>query len=153
MDSNEVVIRLASITPGECEQLLIDYLSNKLKLLLLIERDEYLPLAQNYFELGLTSLKLQEFKQDIESDINITVSLEVFFNNPTIASLVTYLQSVVLKDYFPKSTVLVNNGDSASETSYTTNLEEFVFTDCGDYEFNEQVILERALKSFGLSDS
>ncbi|MFB2772491.1 acyl carrier protein [Pelatocladus sp. BLCC-F211] len=152
MDSNEVVIRLASVTPGECEQWLIDYLSNKLKLLLLIEWDEYLPLAQNYFELGLTSLKLQQFKQEIESDINITVSLEVFFNNPTIASLVTYLQSVVLKDYFPRSAVLGNNGESRSETSYTTNLEEFVFTDFGDYEFNEQVILEGVLKSLGLSD-
>ena len=152
MNSNKVIAQLERIVPAEREQWLVDYLFNKLKLLLLIDQGEYLPPTQNYFELGLTSLKLEEFKQEIESELDRTAGVEIFFNNPTVASLVAHLRNVVLKGYFPTSNVLVDGGESRSEMSYANNLQDLVFNDFSDSKFNEQDILDRALKSLGLSN-
>jgi acyl carrier protein len=149
----KIIVQLERIASTEREQWIIDYLLSKLKLLLMIDLDEHLPQNQNYFELGITSLQLQEFKQEIECDLDKTVNIEVFFNNPTINDLVAHLRNVTLKDYFTKEKDDMSDCRNLSaEESYTTNSPEFIFNNLDDSVLDEKDILERALNSLGVND-
>ncbi|MFI1863689.1 acyl carrier protein [Streptomyces jumonjinensis] len=58
---------------------------------LLMEPDEELPLEVSYFDLGLTSLRLTEIKQNLEILLDLTIDATVLFNRPTVEQLVEYL--------------------------------------------------------------
>ncbi|MBT3040609.1 MAG: acyl carrier protein [Candidatus Thiodiazotropha sp. (ex Ctena orbiculata)] len=91
---------LVSVDITEREQKLADYIVSKFKSLLLIEHDEELPFDQNYFELGLTSLQIEQLKQEFEADFDVAITPTVFFNNPTLQGLVTHLRDHVLNGFF-----------------------------------------------------
>ncbi|OJF16112.1 Acyl carrier protein [Couchioplanes caeruleus subsp. caeruleus] len=49
--------------------------------------EETLPLDANYFDLGLTSLRVTEIKQRLEEKLGCEVDAAVLFASPTIADL------------------------------------------------------------------
>ncbi len=58
--------------------------------LLLVEGEE-LSMDTNYFDLGLTSLRLTEIKQRLEDTLGIAIDATVLFNQPTVDDLIEYL--------------------------------------------------------------
>lgn len=56
--------------------------------------DEELDAAQNYFDLGMTSLGIAEIKQKLESHLGVEVSETDFYNNPTVGLLRAHLAEV-----------------------------------------------------------
>jgi acyl carrier protein len=65
--------------------------------LLMTEDDEdELPVDQSFFDLGLTSLRLMEIKQRVESILRVEISATALFNFPTVTRLVDYLLDEVL---------------------------------------------------------
>lgn len=61
---------------------------------------ETLPLDESFFDLGLTSLSVEEVKQRLESSLACRVDAEVLFNHPTVQHLVAHLQAGPLADLF-----------------------------------------------------
>lgn len=65
--------------------------------LLMSERDE-LPLDENYFDLGLTSLRASEIKQRLEAEFQCEFDTSVLFGNATVRQIIDFLAGVVLAD-------------------------------------------------------
>jgi acyl carrier protein len=65
---------------------------------------EVLPLDESFFDLGLTSLSVEEVKQRLESSLACRVDAEVLFNHPTVQHLVAHLQAGPLADLFGAAT-------------------------------------------------
>jgi len=65
--------------------------------LLMSERDE-LPLDENYFDLGLTSLRASEIKQRLEAEFQCEFDTSVLFGNATVRQIIDFLAGVVLSD-------------------------------------------------------
>ncbi|MES9520380.1 acyl carrier protein [Streptomyces capoamus] len=63
---------------------------------LLMSEDEDVPLDQNYFDLGLTSLRVTEIKQRLEAQLGCAIDTAVLFAVPTLGRLVEYLQTEIL---------------------------------------------------------
>ena len=71
---------------------------------LLVSPDEHLPLEENLFELGLTSLKTAEVKQELEAKLGLEIEVSVLFSQPTVQQLLTYLVEA-LPDLFAPAPV------------------------------------------------
>ncbi|UQU63851.1 acyl carrier protein [Couchioplanes caeruleus] len=67
---------------------------------LLMTPDEALPADANYFELGLTSLRVTEIKQNLEEKLGCEVDAAVLFASPTVADLTDNLVAA-LPGLFP----------------------------------------------------
>ncbi len=67
--------------------------------LMLADRDD-LPLDESFFDLGLSSLRLVEVKDRLESLLGRTISANALFNRPTVERLLEYLRERVLADLF-----------------------------------------------------
>ncbi len=65
--------------------------------LLMSERDE-LPLDENYFDLGLTSLRVSEIKQRLEAEFQCEFDASVLFGNATVRQIIDFLAGIVLSD-------------------------------------------------------
>ncbi|KJK53007.1 hypothetical protein UK14_07530 [Streptomyces sp. NRRL F-4428] len=52
---------------------------------------ETVPLDQNYFDLGLTSLRATEIKQRLEAGLGVTIDTSVLFGSPTVDRLLDHL--------------------------------------------------------------
>ncbi|MFI9306387.1 acyl carrier protein [Streptomyces triculaminicus] len=57
----------------------------------LLMGDEDLPLDSNFFELGLTSLRLMNIRRSLEERLVLDIDTTVLFNSPTIEQLVDHL--------------------------------------------------------------
>ncbi|MEV5882340.1 acyl carrier protein [Streptomyces sp. NPDC052020] len=68
----------------------------ELRTALLMSADEDVPLDQNYFDLGLTSLRVSEIKQRLEAQLGCAIDTAVLFAVPTLGRLVEYLQDEIL---------------------------------------------------------
>ncbi|MDO0925247.1 acyl carrier protein [Streptomyces sp. TG1A-8] len=75
----------------EIESLVIE----KFRTVLLMEESEDLPLDISYFDLGLTSLRLTEIRQSLEQILDLSINVNVLFNEPTIAHLVDHLTQAI----------------------------------------------------------
>ncbi|KOU65944.1 hypothetical protein ADK96_15945 [Streptomyces sp. IGB124] len=53
--------------------------------------DETVPLDENYFDLGLTSLRATEIKQRLEAGPGVTIDTSVLFGSPTVDRLLDHL--------------------------------------------------------------
>lgn len=93
---DSIINMLTAADTVEREQRLSEYVVGKFKSLLLIEDDEDLSFDQNYFDLGLTSLQIEQLKQEIEADFETAINPAVFFNNPTIYGLIAHLRDQIL---------------------------------------------------------
>jgi acyl carrier protein len=68
----------------------------ELRTALLMSEGEDVPLDQNYFDLGLTSLRVSEIKQRLEAQLGCAIDIAVLFAVPTLGRLVEYLQDEIL---------------------------------------------------------
>lgn len=62
-----------------------------LKDVLLMDDTEELPVDISYFDLGLTSLRLTEIRQSLEQLLDLSINVNVLFNEPTVSHLVDHL--------------------------------------------------------------
>ncbi|WP_030767205.1 acyl carrier protein [Streptomyces sp. NRRL F-2664] len=58
---------------------------------LLMTGDETVPLDENYFDLGLTSLRATEIKQRLEAGLGVSIDTSVLFGSPTVDRLLDHL--------------------------------------------------------------
>jgi acyl carrier protein len=72
--------------------------------LLMSDHDE-LPLDANYFELGLTSLRVTEIKQRLEAQLGAEIDASVLFSSPTVGQLMTHLTTAGLPRLFRTAAV------------------------------------------------
>ncbi|MER5554052.1 acyl carrier protein [Streptomyces sp. NPDC002793] len=63
----------------------------KFKAVLLMDESENLPVDISYFDLGLTSLRLTEIRQSLEQLLDLSINVNVLFNEPTVNHLVDHL--------------------------------------------------------------
>lgn len=104
-----ICAQLSELSWGECRDVLEDLVIAEFKSVLLMPEAEQLPLATNYFDMGLTSLRLTEIRQRLEDVLDIGIDATVLFNSPTIDDLLTYLS-----DRLSADAVAVNSGLSGS---------------------------------------
>jgi acyl carrier protein len=67
--------------------------------LLMTEQDELL-LDENYFDLGLNSLRVVEIKTGLEELLGREVDVGLLFSQPTVQQLLRHLAEGVLADLF-----------------------------------------------------
>jgi hypothetical protein len=79
---------------------------------LLMTDDEDLPLTESYFELGFTSLRITEIKQNLEALLGCGISTTLLFNQPTVTHLMDHLTTEV----FPELTSTVALTSTADST-------------------------------------
>ncbi|MFE7902005.1 acyl carrier protein [Streptomyces sp. NPDC057424] len=63
----------------------------RFKAVLLMDESEDLPVDISYFDLGLTSLRLTEIRQSLEQLLDLSINVNVLFNEPTVNHLVDHL--------------------------------------------------------------
>ncbi|MEU1484168.1 acyl carrier protein [Streptomyces sp. NPDC005752] len=63
----------------------------RFKAVLLMTESEDLPVDISYFDLGLTSLRLTEIRQSLEQLLDLSINVNVLFNEPTVNHLVDHL--------------------------------------------------------------
>lgn len=62
---------------------------------LLMDEDEELALDASFFDIGLTSLRLMDVKQNLERELDLDIDATALFNQPTIEQLVEYLSGIL----------------------------------------------------------
>jgi acyl carrier protein len=82
---------LSELSRDDCRDVLEDLLVAEFKRVLLMPEDEQLSLDTSYFDIGLTSLRLTEIRQQLEDALDISIDATVLFNRPTIEDLLAYL--------------------------------------------------------------
>ncbi|MFI9024017.1 acyl carrier protein [Streptomyces sp. NPDC053560] len=75
-------------------------LSREFKACLLMAEEEEFPREENFFDLGLTSLRVMELKQRMETLLRCEISSNVLFNSPNLARLAEHLATDVLPGLF-----------------------------------------------------
>lgn len=70
--------------------------------LLMTEQDE-LPLDENYFQLGLNSLRAVEIKSRLEELLGRELDTATLFSQPTVRQLLDHIAAEVLADLFPSA--------------------------------------------------
>jgi acyl carrier protein len=98
--SGQAIKTLKKTHISERRQWLKNYLYGKFSKLLLMAPGETFPIQQNYFDLGITSLQIEELKQDLEADLDCAVNPGIFFNNPTIEGLIAHICNDLLQSLF-----------------------------------------------------
>jgi len=83
--------RLRELPRGELAEEIETLVLRRFKTVLLMDESEDLPLDISYFDLGLTSLRLTEIRQNLEQLLDLSINANVLFNEPTIAHLVDHL--------------------------------------------------------------
>lgn len=70
---------------------------------LLMTDEDLLPMDENYFSLGVTSLSLMEIKERLELRLGAPISAATLFNHPTIEQFIDHLTDDVLAEVFTRS--------------------------------------------------
>lgn len=92
--------RLAALPRSERRDALEALVVAEFKITLLMTGDDELPMDGSLFDLGLTSLRLTEVKQRLDTLLGRTISANSLFNRPTVAALMTHLTDEVLPELF-----------------------------------------------------
>ena len=92
--------RLAALPRSERRAALATLVVGELREVLQMEPTEALPLDESFFDLGFTSLSLEEMKQRLEETLGCHIDAEVLFNHPTVADLLAHLESGPLSTLF-----------------------------------------------------
>ncbi|WP_405778558.1 acyl carrier protein [Streptomyces sp. NBC_00859] len=88
--------QLRSLSRPERRSRIEDLARTEFRTALLMSEGQDVPLDQNYFDLGLTSLRVTEIKQRLETQLGCAVDTAVLFAVPTLGRLVEYLQDEIL---------------------------------------------------------
>jgi acyl carrier protein len=73
-------------------QLLADGVADEMRAVLQMAPNEALPADQSFFDLGFTSLGVEEMKQRLEERLACRIDAEVLFNHPTLGDLLDHLK-------------------------------------------------------------
>lgn len=92
--------RLADVPRAERRNVLEAIVVAEFRTALLFDDGEPMPLDANYFELGLTSLRATEIKQQLEARLGCEVGTSQLFGSPTVRQLVDHLATGPLADLF-----------------------------------------------------
>ncbi|MBO0656308.1 acyl carrier protein [Streptomyces triculaminicus] len=82
---------LRELPPHEFRKALEVLVAEEFKSALYMEEDEDLPLDVGFFDLGLTSLRLSDIKQTLETRVGQEIDIAVLFRRPTVGQLIDYL--------------------------------------------------------------
>jgi len=86
-------------TPGhERESAVMSCLVQTLKPYLHTDDNEDLPVDQNLFDLGLNSLGVENCRHVLEGHLKCRLDVAQIYNQPTLAELSDYIQSVVFQE-------------------------------------------------------
>jgi acyl carrier protein len=111
---NSALPRLLGVPRSERYAALVELVSQEFKRALQMSEDEDLPLDDNYFDLGLTSLKAAEVKQRLEGELECELETAVLFSSATVRQLVDHLAPVVLPGPVSRAAPGVPNPDQAT---------------------------------------
>lgn len=92
--------RLQALARADRADALAGMVASEFRSVLQMLPQEALPLDESFFDLGLTSLSVEEVKQRLEHQLACRVDAEVLFNHPTVRHLVAHLQAGPLADLF-----------------------------------------------------
>jgi acyl carrier protein len=98
-----VVRRLAELPRSERMDFLAGIVEMKFKDALLMTEQDELPLDENYFTLGLNSLRAVEIKSGLEELLGRELDTATLFSQPTVRQLLDHLADEVLGDLFPSA--------------------------------------------------
>ncbi|MFI2641546.1 acyl carrier protein [Streptomyces sp. NPDC018610] len=99
-----LVEQLRALSRPERRSRVEELARTELRTALLMSEGEDVPLDQNYFDLGLTSLRVTEIKQRLEAQLGCAIDTGVLFAVPTLGRLVEYLQNEILPKLTGEST-------------------------------------------------
>ncbi len=94
------LVRLRSLPRPERRRALADLVCSELRAVLQMEPAEALPLDESYFDLGLTSLSVEEMKQRLETQLGCHIDADMLFNHPTVQHLLAHLETGPLVHVF-----------------------------------------------------
>ncbi|MGM0346063.1 MULTISPECIES: acyl carrier protein [Streptomyces] len=92
---DSTIQRLRDLPRSELTEEIETIVLKKFKVVLLMDDSEDLPVDISYFDLGLTSLRLTEIRQSLEQLLDLSINVNVLFNEPTITHLVDHLTQAV----------------------------------------------------------
>jgi acyl carrier protein len=105
--------RLLGLPRAERREALTGLVLEEFRRALLMSGDEEVPLDDNYFDLGLTSLKAAEVKQRLEAGLGCELDTSVLFASATVRQVVDHLADVAL----PPAADQVAKGDDARQAA------------------------------------
>lgn len=88
---DSTIQRLRDLPRSELAEEIESLVLEKFRAVLLMDESEELPVDVSYFDLGLTSLRLTEIRQSLEQLLDLSINVNVLFNEPTVAHLVDHL--------------------------------------------------------------
>jgi acyl carrier protein len=116
MTTQSAVIReLGELPRSERMDFLVGIVLAQFKDALMMTEQDELPLDENYFDLGLNSLRVVEIKTGLEELLGREVDAGLLFSQPTVQQLLGHLAEEVLADLFASATAPV----PAPTQSYT----------------------------------
>ncbi|MGW3263148.1 acyl carrier protein [Streptomyces sp. NPDC001056] len=92
---DSTIHRLRELPRSELTEEIETIVLRKFKVVLLMDDSEDLPVDVSYFDLGLTSLRLTEIRQSLEQLLDLSINVNVLFNEPTITHLVDHLTQAI----------------------------------------------------------
>jgi acyl carrier protein len=95
---SSAIARLGRIPRPERRGALESLVIQEFKRALLMTEADVLPLDENYFDLGLTSLRASEVKQRLEKELRCELDTALLFGLATVRQVVDHLASVVLPE-------------------------------------------------------
>ncbi len=103
------VKQLWKLAKSERRAALETIVAAEFKVTLLMSEGQELPLDQNYFDLGLTSLRVTEVKQRLEAQLGSEINASVLLEQPTVEQLMAHLTGEVLTELFAVAPVEVTH--------------------------------------------
>lgn len=94
----EGITELTALPRSERRDALEALVVREVRTALLMTGDEELPFDVSYFDLGLTSLRITEIKQRLETLFGRGINANLLFNSPTVDRLLSYLADELLAD-------------------------------------------------------
>jgi acyl carrier protein len=91
---------VTKLPPSQRRGALLDLVTAQFRKALLMGDGESIPVDSNYFDLGLSSLRVLEIRQSLEAQLACAIDASALFNRTTISQLVEYLARECRADLF-----------------------------------------------------
>jgi acyl carrier protein len=98
--STLAIARLTALPRSERREALQSIVVEAFKTALLMTDDEELPVDANYFDFGLSSLRVVEVKQRLETELGCSIDAALLFSSPTVQMLMEHLTAGALEELF-----------------------------------------------------
>ena len=93
-------VSLRRLPPAERREALQTMVIGEIKSALLMAEQDDVPLDANYFELGMSSLRVFGVKERLQAELGGSIETSMFFDRPTVRQVVDHLISEPLSDLF-----------------------------------------------------